>query len=105
VAYHRVVHFLPTSKACESLRSILPLCQNDTDITRTASFINTPNDTEICALPQGLCYESLFIKKVCKYEELVSSGCLKKLLKNRVQQGNLRELYEFLQTTKTLSSP
>ena len=40
-----------------------------------------------------------------KIEELVSSGCLKKLLKNRVQQENLRELYEFLQTTKTLSSP
>jgi len=24
---------------------------------------NTPNDTEICALPQGLCHESVFIKK------------------------------------------
>jgi hypothetical protein len=40
-----------------------------------------------------------------KIEELASFGYLKKLLKNRVQQENLRKLYEFLQTTKTLSSP
>jgi hypothetical protein len=33
-------------------------------------------------------------------EELVSSGCLKNLLKNRVQQENLRELYEFLTQQK-----
>ena len=71
--------------------SILPLCQNNNDITRTA----------------------LFIKKLqiensnnwMKIEELVSSGCLKKLLKNRIQQENLRRLYEFLQITKILSSP
>ena len=39
-----------------------------------------------------------------KIEELASFGCLKKMLKNRVQQENLRELYEFLRKIKTLSS-
>jgi len=84
-------NYLLPAKECDLLYSVLPLCQNDNDITRTASFINTPNDTEICALPQGRCHESLFIKKLkiedsenwMKIEEFLSSGFLKKLLKNR----------------------
>jgi len=80
----------------------LLLCQNNNNITRTASFINTQNDTEICILPPGGYYESLFIKKYkiensknwMKIEEFVSLG--------RYEQ-TVEKPFSLLETTRIIA--